>query len=187
MLKAVPLQPVSDAEAIIAFWRAAGPDKWFSKDEAFDTDFRDRFLDRHLAAAARRLDSWAMTPDGALALIILLDQFPRNAFRDTAHMFATDGLARHFARRALALGHDKVVAPELRGFFYLPFEHSEDLADQDLSVELMRPLGREVETYAEIHRDIIARFGRFPHRNPALGRETTAAEREFLAKGGFSG
>lgn len=179
--------PAPGPDAVIAFWRDAGPEKWFARDGAFDIAFRDRFLDAHMAAAARRLDAWAATAEGALALIILLDQFPRNAFRDTAHMFATDGLARHIAREALAAGHDRVVADELRVFFYLPFEHSEDMADQDLAVALIHPLGKDVGTFAEIHRDIIARFGRFPHRNPALGRESTADERAFLAKGGFSG
>src|SRR5690606_14627036 len=127
-------------------------------------------------AARRELDHWAETAEGALALIILLDQFPRNCFRGTGHMFATDPLARHFARKAITAGHDKTIAEELRVFLYLPFEHSEDIEDQRLSVELTQSLPKEYMKYAVEHLEIIERFGRFPHRNPALGRETTPEE-----------
>jgi uncharacterized protein (DUF924 family) len=126
-------------------------------------------------------------PEGALALMVLLDQFPRNCFRGTGHMFATDPLARYFARKAFDAGHVAQVAKELQIFFVLPFEHSEDLADQHLCVELSAPYGEEFMKYAIDHRDIIERFGRFPHRNPALGRETTPEEQAFLDGGGFSG
>jgi uncharacterized protein (DUF924 family) len=174
-------------EAVIAFWRNAGPDRWFAKDPAFDAQFRARFLGAHLAAAARELDAWCTTANGALALAILLDQFPRNAFRGTAHMFATDGLARMFADRAITAELDAQIAPSLRPFLYLPFEHSERLEDQSRSVELHERLGAPLAEYARIHCDIVRRFGRFPHRNAVLGRETTPDEQAFLDGGGFSG
>ncbi|MBN9235948.1 MULTISPECIES: DUF924 family protein [Phyllobacteriaceae] len=175
------------ALAVTAFWRKAGPDAWFTKDEAFDTDFRNRFLDLHYAAARRELDDWIDQTESALALMILLDQFPRNCFRGTGHMYATDALARHFASRAIAVGHDLTVDNDLRVFFYLPFEHSEDLADQHRSVELTQANAEEYIKYAVEHRDIVERFGRFPHRNPMLGRETTPQEKAYLEDGGFSG
>ena len=133
------------------------------------------------------LDSWAGDADGALALLILLDQFPRNAFRGTARMFESDAKARRIARGAIEAGFDQGVEHDLRNFFYLPFAHSENLADQDRCVELARELGGEELRYAIIHRDIIEKFGRFPHRNEALGRATTPEERKFLAGGGFAG
>ncbi len=172
---------------VLGFWTKAGPDRWFNKDAAFDTAFHDSFRDLHFAAARRDLDHWADHPDGSLALIILLDQFPRNCFRGTAHMFATDPLARHFADRAIEAGHDDRVDPGLRVFMYLPFEHSENIADQYRSVELTGKLDESYMKYALEHRDIIQRFGRFPHRNPALGRETTPEEQAFLDSGGFAG
>jgi uncharacterized protein (DUF924 family) len=140
-----------------------------------------------MAAARRDLDDWNQSPTGALALLILLDQFPRNAFRGTAHMYATDPLALHYARSATAQGHPDHVDQHLRIFFYLPFEHSENLADQDLSVALHASLAGEDRSYAERHRDIIRRFGRFPHRNTMLMRETTADEQAYLDNGGFAG
>jgi uncharacterized protein (DUF924 family) len=175
------------AAEIVKFWQEAGPEAWFRKDTAFDASFHDRFRELHFAAARRELDHWIEHPESALALMILLDQFPRNCFRGTGHMFATDPLARHFARTALAARHVEQVAKELQIFFVLPFEHSEDPADQRLSVELSAPHGEEFVKYAILHRDIIERFGRFPHRNPALGRETTTEEQVFLDAGGFAG
>jgi uncharacterized protein (DUF924 family) len=175
------------ADDILEFWTAAGPDKWFRKDEAFDAAFRERFLPAHEDAAAGRLDAWRGTPDGALALLILLDQFPRNAFRGTARVYATDPQARVIARHAVRMGFPAQVDPHLAGFFYLPFMHSEDLADQDLCVALTAPQGGEQHRFAQHHRDIVARFGRFPHRNAVLGRSGTPAEEEFLAAGGFAG
>lgn len=177
----------ADALAVTRFWREAGPDRWFAKDEAFDDAFRGRCADLHMAAARRELDDWIGHPEGALALLLLLDQFPRNCFRDTGHMYATDPLARHYCRRALALGHDRAVEPDLRVFFYLPLSHSEDLADQEDAVRLNEPQGGPALEAAIDHRDIVARFGRFPHRNPILGRETTSDERAFLDDGGFAG
>jgi uncharacterized protein (DUF924 family) len=175
------------AAEVVRFWKDAGQKAWFEKDKTFDTTFHDSFLDLHYAAAARELDGWMEHPEGALALMILLDQFPRNCFRNTGHMFATDPLARHFARAAVAAGHIEKVDWELQIFFLLPFEHSEDLADQHLSVELFAPHDEDYLRYAVVHRDIIEKFGRFPHRNPALGRETTVEEKAFLESGGFSG
>lgn len=172
---------------VVEFWLRAGAQRWFTKDAAFDAEFRERFLAAHLAAARCELDAWAATPDGALALVLLLDQFPRNAFRDTAHMYATDALARHHAGRAIAAGFDRRVADELQAFFYLPYAHSEQLEDQQRSVELQRRLGPEYLRHAQGHHDIVARFGRFPHRNRLLGREMTDEERSFLESGGFSG
>ncbi len=172
---------------VVAFWRQAGPSAWFAKSDDFDQRFSQRFQQAHHAAARRELDAWADTAEGTLALLILLDQYPRNSFRGTGHMFAADPLARHFARQALARGFDQAVEPVLRPFIYLPFMHSEDAADQALSVRLYEALGGDSVRHAHEHQEIIQRFGRFPHRNPALGRETTAEEAAFLSAGGFAG
>jgi uncharacterized protein (DUF924 family) len=178
---------VSAAE-IVRFWREAGPERWFTKDESFDRAIRARFLATHEAAARCEFSAWDSESEGALALAILLDQFPRNMFRGSAHAFATDPLARSVADRALARGFDQQTDERMRPFFYLPFMHSETLADQDRSLRLYEALGDpEQLKFAVIHRDIIAKFGRFPHRNRALGRETTPEEQEFLSAGGFAG
>jgi uncharacterized protein (DUF924 family) len=176
-----------DAAEVVEFWHKAGPDRWFTKDAAFDDHFHANFRELHLSAARRELDHWSDHAEGSLALIILLDQFPRNCFRGSAHMYATDPLARHFASKAIEAGHDEQVDPDLRVFMYLPFEHSEHLADQYRSVELTRHVDEDYMKYALEHRDIIQRFGRFPHRNPMLGRETTPEEQAFLDSGGFAG
>jgi uncharacterized protein (DUF924 family) len=175
------------AADVVAFWRDAGPSRWYRKDEAFDRAFRERFLATHEAAARGDLDAWLASPEGALALCILLDQFPRNAFRGSPRMFATDAKAREVARSALASRFDRQVDDALRQFFIMPFMHSEDPADQELCVRLARELPTDTLRYAEEHRDIIVRFGRFPHRNAVLGRTTTAEEQRFLDEGGFSG
>jgi uncharacterized protein (DUF924 family) len=181
------MNTISPAE-IIQFWREAGPDKWFAANDAFDREIRARFLAAHEAAARGELAAWEEKPEDALALLILLDQFPRNIFRRSAHAFATDPLARRAAEQALARGFDRAVDKDLRLFFYLPFMHSEALADQDRSLRLLEALGdAEQKKYAVIHRDIIARFGRFPHRNRVLGRITTPEEKRFLDEGGFAG
>lgn len=172
---------------VLDFWRAAGPQSWFRKDAEFDRAFRERFLATHEEAAAGRLADWGASADGALALALLLDQFPRNAFRDTPRMYATDPQAREVARAAVAAGFDREVDPLLRPFFYLPFMHSENLADLQRCVELTQPLGGETARYAEHHRGIVQRFGRFPHRNTLLGRQSTPDEERFLAEGGFGG
>lgn len=176
-----------DHRAVIDFWKAAGSKRWFAKDAQFDGEFRERFLDMHLAAARRELESWLQAPDSALALLILLDQFPRNAFRGTAHMFATDALACYYARQLADAGFDAQVEPALRQFFFLPFEHSERVEDQNLSVAFNRGIGADTLRYAELHLEVISRFGRFPHRNALLGRESSSQELEFLRDGGFAG
>jgi uncharacterized protein (DUF924 family) len=175
------------ADDVVSFWRDAGPSRWYRKDEAFDRAFRERFLATHEAAARGDLDAWPASPEGALALCILLDQFPRNAFRGSPRMFATDAKAREVAHSALASRFDRQVDDALRQFFAMPFMHSEDPADQELCVRLAGELPTDTLRYAEEHRDIIARFGRFPHRNAVLGRATTAEEQRFLDEGGFSG
>jgi len=180
------------AADVVFYWTAAGPKKWFAKSAAFDAAIRLRFEPVHHAAARGEYADWAETAQGALALLLLLDQFPRNLFRGDAHAFATDPLARAIARRALDRGFDQAVEPALRPFFYLPFEHSEAIEDQDLSVALFEAHDAatgDIDSlgWAVRHREIIQRFGRFPHRNPALGRETTAEEQAYLDDGGFQG
>ncbi|HEY0437859.1 MAG TPA: DUF924 family protein [Phenylobacterium sp.] len=173
---------------VIGFWRQAGPTKWFKKVAAFDEAIRLKFEPTHHRAARGEYDAWADTAEGALALLILLDQFPRNLYRGSAHQFATDPKARAIARAAIERGFDRETEPSLRNFFYLPFEHSEDLADQDYCIALNAESGdADGLKWAQIHRDIIVRFGRFPHRNPCLGRVTTPEEQEFLDEGGFAG
>ena len=173
--------------AIVAFWRAAGADRWFKKDLAFDDEIKRRFLATHEAAAAGKLTDWEQSAEGALALLILLDQFPRNMFRGEARAFAADPLARAIASRAILNGFDGAF-PDMRGFFYLPFEHSENLADQERALALYKAIGDEDGLkWAELHADIIRRFGRFPHRNAVLGRVTTPEEQAFLDGGGFAG
>jgi uncharacterized protein (DUF924 family) len=176
------------AQDVVAFWREAGPDRWFAKDAAFDAEIALRFMALYDAAARGELDGWARTAVGSLGMMLLLDQFPRNMFRDTARAFATDAKALLLAKAAILDGHDQEVDPELRLFFYLPFMHSEELSDQDMCVALVESLGQdEPLAYARLHRDAIARFGRFPHRNPVLGREMRPEETEYLANGGFQG
>ena len=179
---------IASADEIVSFWREAGPDRWFEKDTAFDKEIIDRFLGAHEAAAAGKLSKWEQTAQGTLALLILLDQFPRNMFRGEARAFATDALARAIAAGGIVRGFDAQVPPEMRGFFYLPFEHSEDLADQERGIAFYKAIGdADGLKWAEIHAGIIRRFGRFPHRNAELGRATTAEEQAFLDDGGFAG
>lgn len=168
---------------MVAFWREAGHDKWFCKDDGFDGECRDRFGAAMRVALAGGLDDLRATPEGALALLLLLDQFPRNTLRGRAEAFSGDGRARDVAREALSRGFDLQIPKELQVFAHLPFMHSENLADQELMVALAR-WRHDADTlkFAEVHRDIIAEFGRFPHRNVALGRSSTAAEAAFLAR-----
>jgi uncharacterized protein (DUF924 family) len=186
-----------DAARLLAFWFADGPDTWrqawFQRDDGFDAACRDGFGGLVAPAREGALDAWATAPGGALALLLLLDQFPRNLHRGSALAFASDAHARAIARRAvLAEGFDRALTPMQRIFCYLPFEHGEALADQDLSVALFEGL-RDIPAmarpggtidYAWRHREVILRFGRFPHRNAALGRDTTAGEAAWLAAGG---
>jgi len=175
----------SKANEMIEFWREAGPKKWFQGGDAFDQVCRSRFLDTHHAAARCELESWLQAPEDALGLLLLLDQIPRNVFRGSGHAFATDSLARHYAAYAMEAGFDAQVGADLRLFFYMPFEHSEDPADQATSVELFTALGDDgYLKYAVAHRDVIAQFGRFPHRNHALGRSNTPEEQQWLDAGG---
>lgn len=173
---------------VIAFWREAGPERWFEKNEVFDEAVRARFLALHERAAAGELKDWENSAEGTLALLLLFDQFPRNMFRGTARAFATDELARAIAAGALLKGFDAQVPSDLRTFLYLPFEHSEDMADQERGLALYTAAGDQDDLkWAQIHADIIRRFGRFPHRNAALGRSTTPEEQAFLDAGGFAG
>ena len=179
---------VVNAADVVSFWKEAGPERWFNKNAAFDKEIRERFFDTYEAAAAGRLSDWEQSAQGALALLILLDQFPRNMFRGDARAFATDPLARAITAGAIIRGFDSQVLKELRSFFYLPFEHSEDLADQERCIALNKATGdADGLKWAEIHANIIRRFGRFPHRNAALGRTTTPEEQAFLDGGGFAG
>ncbi len=177
----------SDAGEVVAFWRAAGPRLWFAKNDDFDRQFRDRFLHLHEAASRGELRDWLGSPLGALGLLILLDQYPRNAFRGSPRMYATDAMARDAAAAAIDAGHDRAFEPELQLFFYLPFGHSEDLNDQERCVALAERLGEPNISHAKRHCDIVRRFGRFPHRNPILGREMTEDEQRFLDEGGYAG
>lgn len=181
-------EKLASADEVVAFWRAAGRERWFEPDPEFDAKLRDRFLATHETAAAGRLDHWLQTADGALALLLLLDQFPRNMFRGTPRAFATDAQARKVAQAAIDRGFDRQVESGLRTFFYLPFMHSEELADQERSLALYRACGdQEGIKYAELHLDAIRRFGRFPHRNAILGRASTPEEIAYLEDGGFGG
>jgi uncharacterized protein (DUF924 family) len=178
---------IASPETVLKFWREAGSDRWFKQDAGFDQEIRDRFLATHEAAAAGKLE-WEHAPESTLALLLLLDQFPRNMFRGTPRAFATDPCALQVATRALEKGFDKDISPELRSFFYLPFMHSEELSDQEKCLALYKALGTEEGIkYAEIHLDAIRRFGRFPHRNKILGRASTAEEVQYLDDGGFKG
>jgi uncharacterized protein (DUF924 family) len=178
---------MASAGEIVRFWRNAGAKTWFLKDETFDGRCR-AFENEHHAAARGELATWEQDAEGALALILLLDQMPRNIFRNNPHAFATDGLALAIALRAIEKRFDAGGDTALRFFFYMPLEHAEDLALQERSVALFTSLGEpNYLRFAVLHRDIIARFGRFPHRNAILGRKSTAEELAFLAEGGFAG
>jgi uncharacterized protein (DUF924 family) len=179
---------VASPESVVAFWLGAGPKKWFTRDDALDAEIRERFLPTYEAAADGRLASWEATPDGALALTIVLDQFSRNMFRGSTDAFAADALARAVADRAIARGFDRQLGLPKQSFFHLPFMHAENLIDQERCVDLARQSGdANTLKFAELHADIIRRFGRFPHRNAVLGRASTAEEQAFLDAGGFAG
>ena len=178
---------------ILEFWfgppdvRASGFSRkvWFKKDPEFDNEIRERFLATHEAAARGDLDSWTESAQGCLALLILLDQFPRNLFRGDARSYATDAKARNLAEEALGRGFEQTLGPLERGFLYLPFEHSERLEDQVRAVVLVESLPDRGDIAiwkksAQRHYEIIARFGRFPHRNAILGRASTEEELAFL-------
>jgi uncharacterized protein (DUF924 family) len=182
------MQRLATPDEVLDFWREAGPEKWFSKDETFDQICRDRFLPTYEAAARGDLNERELTPNGALAVILLLDQFPRNMFRGKRETYRTDPVALMAADRAIERGFDHKVEPQFRRFFYLPFMHSESLRHQERSVALNEALGEEDSVkYAHHHHGIVARFGRFPHRNAILGRETTPEEEAFLKESDFRG
>ena len=184
---------MKESETVLAFWfgRPGEPgheayrEAWFGRSDAFDAEIRDRFGALHAHAGQGALDHWMAEPDPALALVILLDQFTRNLHRESPQAFANDAKAVRLAKQAVAEGHDRTQPPLRRGFFYLPFEHSEDLAEQERCVALFEAMeehegkARSLD-FARRHRDVIARFGRFPHRNAVLGRFSTEAERAFL-------
>ena len=173
---------------ILSFWREAGEDRWWKKSDAFDAEIREKFLDLWTEAAAGKLAHWQDSDEGALALVIVLDQFPRNMFRNDARTYASDGLAQEVARGAVAAGCDRRVHESLRSFLYMPFMHSEQLADQEQCISLFESIGQpDSAKWAKHHADIIRKYGRFPHRNGILGRVTTPDEQAFLDSGGFSG
>jgi uncharacterized protein (DUF924 family) len=172
-------------DEVLDFWFTGDPAvlrmQWFRKNPEFDAAC-SRFAGALRDAKAGAFDHWTATPRGALALIILLDQFSRNLHRNSPEAFAADAKARGIARVAVARGFDRMIGTIERMFLYLPFEHSEDLADQDESVRLFTSLGEEMIRHAEGHRQVIRRFGRFPHRNAALGRVSTPDELAYLAQ-----
>ncbi|MFO1364568.1 MAG: DUF924 family protein [Burkholderiales bacterium] len=191
--------PIASWTEVLEFWFGAphAPDfgrprpAWFKRSDAFDAAIRDRFLATHEAAAAGALDGWGARPLGALALVLTLDQFPRNLFRGDPRAFAADARALALARDIVARGFDAALLPVQRWFAYLPFEHAEDLAAQRESLRLFERIagatgGAGTFTYALRHYAVIARFGRFPHRNAVLGRASTPAELEFLRQPGSS-
>jgi uncharacterized protein (DUF924 family) len=179
--------PRVQGKAVVDFWREAGPSMWFAKDPAFDRLFREKFSRLYDAAARGELAHWMKQPESALALILLLDQYPRNSFRGTPRMYATDALARQMTGLAIAAGHDRAIEVPLRLFVYLPYGHSEDLSDQERSVELAENVNAHSVERAKHHRDIVRRFGRFPHRNAILGRQSRPEELRYLAEGGYAG
>jgi len=180
--------PAHTADDVLAFWfdDATRPG-WFVRSEAFDARVRDELGPLHARAARGELDAWSADPRGALALVILLDQAPRNLHRGSPDSFASDAAALRHARAVVDAGHDRGLSEVERVFLYLPFEHSESLADQDRCLDLMSDLPTPMwRDFADRHRRIVARFGRFPHRNAILGRESTPEEVEFLKQPGSS-
>jgi uncharacterized protein (DUF924 family) len=182
------------ARDVLDFWFAAEQQAhWFEKNDAFDAQIRSRFGALHQHAADGELDSWTLEPESWLALLIVLDQFSRNLYREDARAYAADAKARNLVLPGLARGDDVRLSPLQRVFAYIPLEHAEDLALQNRAVDLFMQLSKDVSEgersaylnyldYACRHRDVIARFGRFPHRNQVLGRVSTAAELAYLSQ-----
>lgn len=176
------------AHDVLDFWRAAGPGKWWKKDNAFDASIRSDFEETHLKASQGGLDDWLEAPETSLGLIIVLDQFTRNLFRNSARAFENDPKCLAIAKTAIELDFDKSGPQDLLAFYYLPLMHSEALEDQKLCLKLMEKTGLKPNIKAAIeHLDIIERFGRFPHRNKVLSRTSTPEEIAFLDDGGFAG
>jgi uncharacterized protein (DUF924 family) len=172
---------------VLGFWFGQPPERWFRKDPVFDQEIRARFTALHGELGLGEHDDWLATPRGRLAAIIVLDQFSRNMFRDTPGMFDSDARALAIALEGLARGDDRALGDAERQFFYMPLMHAEDLACQDRCVELFAAAGNaNALRFAELHRDIVRRFGRFPHRNALLGRSSTPEEVEFLTQPGSS-
>ncbi|NYT64914.1 DUF924 domain-containing protein [Alcaligenaceae bacterium] len=178
----------ASVQNILDFWRDAGEAYWFNADHTFDALCSKKFLDLHLAAARGELMHWSQTAESALALLLLLDQLPRNIFRHSAHAYATDPMACSLADYALSQAYDQQFPPDLRSFFYLPFMHSEQLVYQERASVLFQTVDtpRAIK-WRTHHLSIIQRFGRFPHRNHLLGRTNTPEEQRWLADGGFKG
>ena len=182
----------TEYDDVLRFWlNEVGPKRWYKSDSTLDTEIKGRFEALWRRGGEGGCDHWAATPEGALALLILLDQFPRNMFRGTAAAFSTDAQALAAVEQALGLGHDREIPEPQRQFFYLPLMHSEDLTDQDCGVELTRTrmpeTGGDNLDHAEKHREVIRRFGRFPSRNAVLERRDTDAEKDYRAGGGYMG
>ncbi|MEP1207813.1 MAG: DUF924 family protein [Rhizobiaceae bacterium] len=181
---------MSDAGAmeVVKFWIEAGPEKWWIKNADFDAEIENRFGAIHRQACKGELDHWAETAQGAMALILILDQFSRHLHRNSPKAYDQDSRGAVLARALSDSGQDQEIPHEIRYFIYMPLMHSEALEDQEHCIEMMRRYGEERPLNSAIqHRDIIAQFGRFPHRNKVLGRETTAEEQAFLDAGGFAG
>ena len=175
-------------EEVLSFWSSAGESKWWNKDDSFDEEIRTKFSDIRELAVTGRLEDWESSADGLLALIIVIDQFSRNMFRGSPEVYAYDSLALSLCRRALSEGVDAEMRSDLRSFCYMPLVHSEDLSNQEEFISRMAGIGINVAEVAPVsHRDIIAQFGRFPHRNEILGRVSTPEEEKYLAEGGFMG
>ena len=192
MSRRCSISSVIEPKDVIAFWRQAGETRWFTKDAAFDAVVREQFEPLHWQASRGELADWEKDAQGALALLLLTDQFPRNLYRGSAHAFASDAMALAIAERALARDFDRITEPLLRPFFYLPFEHREDAAAQARAVQLFERHASETGdhrslNYARLHAEFITRFGRFPHRNLALGRQSTEEETAYIRQGGFAG
>lgn len=177
-----------EAADVLAFWFGqVKPERRFARDAKLDAEIRDRFGELHDRLSRHVPDEWLDNPEDLLAAVIVLDQFSRNLNRDDPQAYAADPVALNLTRLAMQRGWDELLGPDERQFLYMPFMHSEDPDDQDLAVELMEEIGNaEAADYARRHKDIIARFGRFPHRNTALGRESTSEEVEFLKQPGSS-
>lgn len=178
---------VAEAGQVLAYWNALGPAGWYKGGPQIDDEIRARFEPLWRRARAGQLTGWEATAEGALALVLVLDQFPRNIFRDQAESFATDSAALTVATRAISAGQDMAIAPPLRQFFYLPLMHAEDIQAQTHCVVLFdERMPGDNQRHARAHRDVIARFGRFPWRNAALGRHSTAEEIAFQQAGGYA-